>query len=89
MTTKTRPAIRLGDPHSLESVSAVVERYGAIEEETLNKIVAWLDKHPDEYKYEVYTEFGNKVLKTQRIGGFTYKITDNQHDAENTLKNLD
>jgi len=44
--TKQRPAIRLGDPHSLESVSRVVERYGAIEEETLNKIVAWLDKHP-------------------------------------------
>lgn len=85
----TRPAIRLGDPNSLESVSKVVERYGAIEEETFNKIIAWLDKHTHEYNYEILTEFGNKIIKTWRKGSIIYKITDNQHDAVNTLKNLD
>ncbi|MFA7702692.1 MAG: hypothetical protein WCX80_04555 [Patescibacteria group bacterium] len=86
---KIRPAIRLGDHHSLESVSRVVDRYGAIKDETFDKIVAWLDKHPKEYKYEIIIELGNKTIKTQRIGSFIYKITDNQKDAEDTLKNLD
>jgi hypothetical protein len=87
--SKKRPAIRLGDPHSLESVSQVVERYGAIKDKTFDKIITWLDKHPEEYKYEILTEFGNRIIKTQRIGSSLYKITDNQYDAENTLKILD
>lgn len=85
----TRPAIRLGDPHSIESVSRVVERYGAIEDDTFNAIIAWLDKHSEEYKYEIIYELGNRAIKTQRVGSFLYKITDNQKDAEDTLKNLD
>ncbi len=84
----SRPAIRLGDPNSIESVSRVVDRYGAIEDDTFNAIIAWLDKHPDEYKYEIINELGNRAIKTQRIGSFMYKITDNQKDAADTLKNL-
>jgi hypothetical protein len=83
-----RPAIRLGEPHSIESVSQVVERYGAIEDETFNAIIAWLDKHPEEYTYEIIYELGNRAIKTQHVGSFTYKITDNQKDADDTLKNL-
>ena len=85
---KTRPAVRLGDPHSLESVSRVINRYGAIEDETFDAIVAWLDKHPDKYSYEIIMECGNKTIKTQRIGSAFFKITDNQKDASDTLENL-
>jgi len=84
----TRPAIRLGDPHSIESISRVVDRYGAIKDETFNAIISWLDKHPEEYKYEIITEIGNRAIKTWRVGSFLCKITDNQKDASDTLKNL-
>jgi len=85
---KKRPAIRFGDPNSIESVSRVVERYGAIEDETFNGIIEWLDKHTEEYEYEVIFEIGNRAIKTHRIGSAMYKITDNQKDASDTLKNL-
>lgn len=85
---KVRPAIRLGDPNSIKSVSRVVDRYGAIEDETFDGVIAWLDKNSDKYKYEIIYELGNRAIKTQRIGSFTYKITDNQKDASDTLKNL-
>jgi len=83
-----RPAIRLGDPHSIESISRVVDRYGVIEDETFDAIIAWLDKHPEEYKYEILHEIGNRAIKTQRVGSSLFKITDNQKDASDTLKNL-
>lgn len=85
---RSRPAIRLGDPNSIESISRVVERYGAIEDETFDAIIEWLDKHTDEYKYEIIYEIGNRAIKTNRIGSAIYKITDNQKDASDTLKNL-
>lgn len=85
---KVRPAIRLGNPNSIESVSQVVDRYGAIEDETFNGIIEWLDKNTDKYKYEIIYELGNRAIKTQRIGSFIYKITDNQKDASDTLNNL-
>ena len=87
-TVATKPAIRLSDPHSIESISRVVDRYGAIEDDTFDAIIAWLDKHPEEYKYEIIYELGNRTIKTQRIGSFIYKITDNQKDAFDTLQNL-
>lgn len=64
---KTRGAIRLGDPHSAESVSRVVERYGAMKIETMNKIVEWLKSKGDLYKWEIGEEFGNPIETKRKI----------------------
>lgn len=85
---KTRGAIRLGDPNSIESVSRVVERYGAMKIETMNKLVEWLRSKGDLYEWEIGEEFGNPILKTKMKGSFIYKITDNEKDAQNTLENI-
>ena len=85
---KKRGAIRLGDPHSAESVSAVIERYGAMKIETMNKIVDWLKTKGDLYQWEIGLEFGNYILKTKMKGSFVFKITDNEKDAQNTLENI-
>jgi hypothetical protein len=89
-----RNALRTtADPHSLESIISVVERYGEIEEETYNEIVLWLAQHQDEYSFECeYEEIGIgksiPIIKVQRKGSCIIKILDNQHDAENTLANI-
>ena len=49
MNKTRRPAIRLGDPESKESLTRVIDRYGAIEDETFDKLIQWLDENKDEY----------------------------------------
>ena len=88
MNKTKRPAIRLGDPESKESLTRVIDRYGAIEDETFDKLIQWLDENKDEYKYEIIMEVGNRTIKTNRVGSMSYKITDNQKDASDTLDNL-
>ena len=83
-----RNAIRLGDPNSIDSLTRVVDRYGAIEDETFDKIISWLDNHKKEYNYEIVMEIGNQTIKVNKVGSMIYKHLDNQHDALNTLKNL-
>jgi hypothetical protein len=88
-----RDAIRIGNPNSLESLLFTIERYGEIEKETYDEIVAWLKQHPDKYSFECIDEpigIGVTVptIKVIRKGSFIFKILDNQHDAENTLANI-
>jgi len=86
-----RPAIRVGETEA-EANAFAVERYGAMKEETMNQIVAWLKTKGDLYKWEIETEYINglphPILKTQMKGSFVFKITDNEHDAQNTLANI-
>lgn len=49
----TRNSFRMGDPNSAESIAWTVDRYGPIKPETLSEIVAWLEKHTDEYEFKV------------------------------------
>ena len=96
-----RNAIRLGiDPHSAESVTYTVNRYGAIKPETLKELVDWLET-PEAKKDRVYEviyetvsdlEEGEllkfPVIKTHMIGSCIEKFIDNEHDAQNTLANI-
>lgn len=93
-----RSALRVGpNPHSPESVEFTVDRYGPIEPDTMNQIVEWLESKGDLYKWEVGEEFVEDllgarrswpILKTQMKGSAIFKITDNEHDAQNTLANI-
>lgn len=90
--------MRMGDPHSAESMLRTINRYGALKEETLKELTDWLDQHHGEYSYEVIDEFVSdlttgeivkfKVLKTRRKGSITEKYIDNEHDAQNSLANI-
>lgn len=95
-----REALRMGDPHSAESVSRVLDRYGAIQEDTLKLLIDWLESEEGK-KERVYTlyyetisdlETGEiinyPVIKTHKHGSFIEKYIDNQRDAETTLINL-
>lgn len=95
----SRNALRItADPHSAESVSFTVRRYGAIKKETLDELVAWLEtpEAKAERVYEVYTDslmdeeglLTFQVIKTHRIGSAIEKFIDNEHDAQNTLANI-
>jgi hypothetical protein len=83
-----RNAIRLGDPQSMESVSYTVNRYGALQEETLNELVAWLETQKDKYNYRLLEEFGNITLVTNMIGSPIEKFIDNEKDGQNCLANI-
>lgn len=72
----------------MESVSETVNRYGALEEDTLNELVAWLDEHKDEYTYRLVPEFGNLTLVTNRKGSALEKFIDNEKDGQNCLANI-
>lgn len=87
-----RNAIRLG-ANEVDSTAFAVNRYGKIEQGTMDEIVAWLKDHKDEYTYEVGEEtivgFGTfPIIKTIRKGSSVFKILDNEHDAQNTLANI-
>lgn len=83
----SRPAIRVGDPHSAESVGKVISRYGAMTEEQLNWLIEWLDKQENyEYRVEYVGEY--PVLVTSTKGSITEKFTDNYKDAEDTINNI-
>jgi len=97
-----RNAIRIGNPHSAESVAFAVKRYGKIEPETLAELVAWLEtpEAKAERSYEVIYETMTDVedgtgeilrfptIKTSRYGSAIFKVIDNEHDAQNTLANI-
>lgn len=96
-----RNAIRLGmDVHAAESVAFTVRRYGAIKEETLAELVAYLElpetKKERNYKIEYQTisdlSEGDiitfPVIRTNRVGSAIEKFIDNEHDAQNTLANI-
>lgn len=96
-----RNAFRLGpNPHAAESVAFAVRRYGAIQPETLDEIVKYMDspigKAERVYKIEYQTisdlEEGDiltfPVIRTSRIGSMIEKFIDNEHDAQNTLANI-
>ena len=87
-----RNAIRFGKTE-IEAAVFAVDRYGAIQPETMKAITDWLKTKGDLYKWEEGLEMPPNhepypIIKTQMKGSFIYKIIDNEHDAQNSLANI-
>lgn len=94
-----RNALRIGmNPHDPHSIAFAVERYGRMQQETHDEIVAWLKEQGDAYKWESGIEYSpcsetdvmipHLIIKTVKKGSVFFKILDNEHDAQNTLANI-
>lgn len=85
---KRRPAMRMGNPNSAESVQWVIDRYGGITDEQEQYLLDWLKRHKDEYDCRLESFAGHPVFHINKKGSFGTKILDNAHDAEITINNL-
>jgi len=96
-----RNAIRITqNPHSAESIAYTIQRYGVIKQETLDKLIEFLESPEGkaeriyEIVYETISDLNtNKVItfpviKTHMHGSAIEKFIDNEHDAQNTLANI-
>ena len=65
-----RNALRIGNPHSPESISYAVDRYGPIKPETLSEITDWLKQHENEYAWSVgYETIDDGGVRNEIVDG--------------------